>query len=58
MAETAQRGGGCLIPTDTKCQAGQGSEHPDGVAGVPDHCRGVGLDNLMVPSNSSDSMIL
>jgi len=27
-------------------QAGQGSEQPDLVEGIPAHCRGDGLDNL------------
>jgi len=43
VAQVAQRGGGRLIPRDTQDQAGWGAEHPDPAAGVPVHCRGVGL---------------
>lgn len=58
MTEAAHRGGGCLNLRDTKCQVGWGSEHLDGTIDVPGHCRGVGVgvDNLMVPSNSSYAM--
>ena len=45
-AQVAQRDGGCPIPGDIQCQAGQGSEQPDLTVGVPTHCRGVGLDDL------------
>ena len=36
----------CPIPGTIPGQAGQGSEHPDPVADVLAHCRGVGLDGL------------
>jgi len=35
------------VPRDTQSQAGQGSEQPDWAVGVPVHCRGDGLDDLL-----------
>ena len=46
LAQVAQRGGGCPIPSDTQGQAGWGSEQPDVAVNVPVHGRGVGLDNF------------
>ena len=43
LKQDAQRGGGCPILRDTKCQAGRGSEQPDVAVGVPVHCREVRL---------------
>jgi len=44
LEQVAQRGAGC--PQRHSNQSGQGSEQPDLTVGVPDHCRGVGLDDL------------
>ena len=46
LAQLAQRGGGCPIPGDAQGQAGLGSEQSDQAAGVPVHCRGVGLEDF------------
>ena len=46
LAQAAQRGGGCPIPTDTQCEAGQGPEQPALPVGVPVHCTAVGLGDL------------
>jgi len=45
MAQVAQRGGECPVRGDIQSQAGRGSEQPDVAAGIPVHCRGVGLDD-------------
>jgi len=46
LKRLAQRGGRCPIPGDIQGQVGWGSEQHDLVEDVPDHCRGVGLDDL------------
>ena len=46
LEEAVWRGGECLCPRDIQGQAGQGSEQPGRAAGVPAHCRGVGLPDL------------
>jgi len=46
LAQVAQRGGRCPIPVNIQGQDGWGSEQPGVVEDVPEHCRGVGLDNL------------
>jgi len=46
MERVAQRGSGGPIPGNIQDQAGQDSEQPDLVSGVPAHCGGVGLDDL------------
>jgi len=47
LEQVAQRRGGCPIPGDIQGQVGWGSEQPDPAIGVPVHCRGVGLDDLL-----------
>ena len=46
LGQVAQRGCGCPIPGDIQGQGGPGSEQCDLAAGVPAHCRGVGLGDL------------
>ena len=46
LKQVAQSGGRCPIPGNIQGQAGQDSEQPDRVEGVPAHCSGVGLDDL------------
>jgi len=46
VERVAQRGSGGPMPGNIQDQAGQGSEQPDLVSGVPARCGGVGLDDL------------
>jgi len=46
LEQVAHRGSGGPIPGNIQDQAGQGSEQPDLVSGVPARCMGVGLDDL------------
>ena len=38
LAQIAQRGGRCPLPGNIQNQVGWGSEQPDPVEDVPDHC--------------------
>ena len=46
LAQVAHIGGGCPVTGNIQDQAGQGSEQPDLVVGIPVHCRGVGSDDV------------
>ena len=47
LEQVAQRCGGYPIPGDIQGQAGWSCEQPALAAGVPVHCRRVGLDDLL-----------
>jgi len=46
LEQIAQRGSAGPFPGDIQGQVGLGSEQPGVVEDVPDHCRGIGLDDL------------
>jgi len=46
------------MPENIQGQVGWGSEQPGEAEDVLAHCRGLGLDDLEVPSNPKHSMIL